>query len=1259
MSGCGDMIKTSFQITKLYELDQISDFIPFPTLTITTNGTLTAACKWSNGQCRTLIYALQYLQTTYPGGSLISRSARQWNTSMTTEPIVWEKQDLWYWTASTVRYNLSLTATHDSDEKAIFTIENESRLKLERMNLILKSKHFAAKVTSEEGSLVMDNSTISCASVTTVSPIWSVGISIGFNNVTFQPFLKASIATLSAPLVHFAPQPSEQDELRSESFEMTESIFINLTFEGTTMIEVETTGDVTFTTRTFTNVKLNQQEGEYLTLKGQNFKTQLKPEQWDEDLQTKQHLTSLWGEDISMDESEKWRRGSLVYWLVSPSSEVVIGEDEDAVDHPNCGSSTFKCTTLDSAFSSAGLNTIDTISLSVSTTLSTPLFFLSSLSLKSSSEESQTITFDVSSLLIVNNPMKTLSLTSLIFTIAASCSSATLFVVEKGEMKFSSCLIGSSEISSPLIVPASTTKLIEVKSDGKLSLIDILIQHIKFTHATLGTVLHLHADSTNSFSGTSTVREITSHGRGSHVVISSSTGLDSESISSLASQIEAWGPTTTNGVRFTQSEIDEFVVIDSTGEVEELIYRWNPYDSKTLFVDRSGGSHSKCGLSVLPCSSISDNANKVGAGESIVVSSAIIVSVGFTSSKALSVESSSNTQPVLSIVNTASFTTQASPLLFTSISFIPLPQTSNQNADTTARTESLFVVESGSLSLTSCSFSSFALSSSPLITHTSGTLTLQSCSVSSITRSTGNGTVLSIEMSTGKSLLLDEIEFWSMPSSKDSPILALSFPPFDESDPDPLFYFTLTNLHFNSMTGMESQPPCFISLVGHDLTNWIEVGDDRFKNSYNQRSLFANYWSFDISNDHSQSLLVLLLPFQYQSDLFVAKRGNDETGTGSVSLPFLTLSACIKDVNSIQADLITVNIIDETRIGGCVVVGEETGTAQTIRISSTEWKGGKIVCEVEGGSVGGGRWEERRRMIAIKRSLVIVSSLTFELRGTSKQIVSVFVVSDNAELSLAECSLTTREVVTTSFVEVGSTGSLTVSDVSCSEGRFGGKGSVVVCVGSGRVEMREVEITSCWFEGGGVVVGGSTRGILIVDSQFRNCSGGSFGSLIRISVFGCSAEVQNCMFEGCTTRIRMDEIADGGRAVGGGCVVIELGHRRSSTRSAPHTSADLSMSSFVSCVLINTSPHPSSPGNLNFVGGSGFLIFVSDAGEHVDLRKVRVVDSVCEKMEGWGKGGFEGGVVVWRGQSLRLDRREMAVKGSSFGLVKEWKRLLF
>ncbi|KAK2948126.1 hypothetical protein BLNAU_16926 [Blattamonas nauphoetae] len=475
------------------ELHRISNFLPFPTLTISnsTSATLTPACKWEGSHCKTLEYALQFLRTTYENDSLLQRQCKQYPNPMTTEPVVLETIDLIYlgYVTSAIYsgYVLSLSATYDTKEGVVFTIIDGSRLTLERIKFSLTHLHQAVMVNSKEGRVAMKNCFFMSESGTTtsISPISSVGNSLILDTVTFSSTLTTSIATLSAPLIRLATDPSEQDELISGSFEMTNSSFTYLTFEGTAMIEVETTGDVTFTTLKLTNVISDQQTGKYLTLKGRSFKTQLKPEQWDEDLQTKQHLTSLWGEDISMDESEKWRRGSLVYWLVSPSSEVVIGLDEDAVDHPNCGSSTFKCTTLDSAFSSAGLNSIDTISFSVSNTLSAPLSFLSSITLKSCSEERQTITLNDTSSMTINTPLITLSLTSLIFTVAKTNSSPTLFVVENGEMKFSSCLIGSSDSLSPLVVPAKTTKLIDVKSDGTLTLIDTLI------HTSLSLTPHL------------------------------------------------------------------------------------------------------------------------------------------------------------------------------------------------------------------------------------------------------------------------------------------------------------------------------------------------------------------------------------------------------------------------------------------------------------------------------------------------------------------------------------------------------------------------------------------------------------------------------------------------------------------------------------------------------------------------------------------------------------------------------------------------
>ncbi|KAK2944913.1 hypothetical protein BLNAU_20156 [Blattamonas nauphoetae] len=518
----------------------------------------------------------------------------------------------------------------------------------------------------------------------------------------------------------------------------------------------------------------------------------------------------------------------------------------------------------------------------ISTTLSSISVAKSSLLIKSSSATKRGIEFDKNGSFIVANSSTDLSFTSIVFTVAQTCLSATLFVVEEGEISFSLCEMGGTSSESVLVLPASLTTLLEVKADGTLTLTNTLIQHIKFSHATLGTVLRLHLDSINTFEGTTEVGEIVSNGIGSHVLIVTSSGLNESSISSLTTKFAPWKPTTTNGVRFTKPEINEFVAIDENEQVDELIYHLNEYDGKTKHVDTDGGSHPNCGLSVLPCSSISNNVDKIEAGETILVYGAVTERTGFIATKNLTVKSSDNTKQVLSIADSASFTTRYSSLTFTDLAFVPLSPSSSQNAESLERAVSLFVVESGSVELKTCSVSSFVIADSPLITHTSGTLTLKSCEISSITRTTGNGTVLSTDMETGKSLLLDDVTFSSMPSSKESALLALSFPPCDEDDSDPLFDFTLTNLVFSSMTGMDSEPPCFISIVGTALASWIEVGDVRFKNSYDNDSNLDSFSSFDKSIELAVSLLFYLRPSE--GPVGVSSSGYTMAKCGSNSL---------------------------------------------------------------------------------------------------------------------------------------------------------------------------------------------------------------------------------------------------------------------------------------------------------------------------------------------------------------------------------------
>ncbi|KAK2944699.1 hypothetical protein BLNAU_20392 [Blattamonas nauphoetae] len=720
------------------EITRISNLVPYPSIRVSKSGKDDPACRWSNTYCLTIQYALQHLKSPLLNGSMFQRECVQYNDSMTTEPVELEKHDLIYVSyssSSTSVYSLSLSAAYDTKEGIMFTITDESRLTAVRVKFLLKSSHQVVTVNSKDGRLAMQNCFVLIESdlTTSKSPINSVGSSLALNNVSFAPTLTASISTLSAPLVHYAPTPSAGKELGSGSCDITNCTLTNLTFPKTTMFVIETSGQVSFLLQPIYRVTTDLEHGKFISLKGQSFKQQIQPSLWHSNPSTSD-LPYFIGEDVSMDEDDKWRTGSLVYWLISPSIEIFIGSVENAVDHPNCGSSTFQCTTLDSAFKSAGLNDLSTLSLSTSTSLSSELSAKSLWVIKSSSATKQEIEFDKTGSIEVASSGSKLSFESIVFTVAPTCQSATLIVIEEGEISFS--------------------------SSGTLTLTDTLIQHIAFSHATLGSAICLHLGATISSSGTKPITDISSQAAGSHVLVLSSTELESSSIESIATQFTTWGPTlTTNGARFSKAQIDEFVEID-TGRVDELIYHWHPYEGITMFVDSEGRDHPKCGLSALPCSSLSANVENVGDGEAIVVCSALTETTGFIATKDLSVKTSDDTKQTLSVSSSTTFTSRSSSLAFTNLKFVPLTSNPSQNVEPLGRTDSLFVVESGSIELTDCSLSSFVIANKPLITHMSGSLTLESCEISSITRSSGNGTVLDTKMEDITSISLNEVRMF-------------------------------------------------------------------------------------------------------------------------------------------------------------------------------------------------------------------------------------------------------------------------------------------------------------------------------------------------------------------------------------------------------------------------------------------------------------------------------------------------------------------
>ncbi|KAK2943003.1 hypothetical protein BLNAU_22084 [Blattamonas nauphoetae] len=917
------------------EITRISNLVPYPSIRVSKSGKDDPACRWSN---------------TY--------------------------------------------SAYDTKEGIMFTITDESRLTAVRVKFLLKSSHQVVTVNSKDGRLAMQNCFVLIESdlTTSKSPINSVGSSLALNNVSFAPTLTASISTLSAPLVHYAPTPSAGKELGSGSCDITNCTLTNLTFPKTTMFVIETSGQVSFLLQPIYRVTTDLEHGKFISLKGQSFKQQIQPSLWHSNPSTSD-LPYFIGEDVSMDEDDKWRTGSLVYWLISPSIEIFIGSVENAVDHPNCGSSTFQCTTLDSAFKSAGLNDLSTLSLSTSTSLSSELSAKSLWVIKSSSATKQEIEFDKTGSIEVASSGSKLSFESIVFTVAPTCQSATLIVIEEGEISFSSCLIGTTISESTLVLPTSTATLIEVQAAGTLTLTDTLIQHIAFSHATLGSAICLHLGATISSSGTKPITDISSQAAGSHVLVLSSTELESSSIESIATQFTTWGPTlTTNGARFSKAQIDEFVEID-TGRVDELIYHWHPYEGITMFVDSEGRDHPKCGLSALPCSSLSANVENVGDGEAIVVCSALTETTGFIATKDLSVKTSDDTKQTLSVSSSTTFTSRSSSLAFTNLKFVPLTSNPSQNVEPLGRTDSLFVVESGSIELTDCSLSSFVIANKPLITHMSGSLTLESCEISSITRSSGNGTVLDTKMEDITSISLNEVTFSSMSSSKESSLLALSFPSLDEDEPAPLFDFTLTNLHFVEMTGNEDE-----------LGDWISENDTRFEGSYTETTPLNHFWSFDAFHELPASLLFYLLPST--GSVGVSSSGYDMGKCGSNSVWCSTIERSLTRLTPQNTKKIVV--MDEVLLSTSIELPDELTFAGNPNEPST------CVVSAAGSFVSEGI------------DFTTFSKLIFSLPST--QTAEAVIVHSSITLTLSHLELSSTAESSACFLKVG-TGSADLSDI--------------------------------------------------------------------------------------------------------------------------------------------------------------------------------------------------------------------------------------
>ncbi|KAK2945551.1 hypothetical protein BLNAU_19508 [Blattamonas nauphoetae] len=383
-----------------------------------------------------------------------------------------------------------------------------------------------------------------------------------------------------------------------------------------------------------------------------------------------------------------------------------------------------------------------------------------------------------------------------------------------------------------------------------------------------------------------------------------------------------------------------------------------------------------------------------------------------------------------------------------------------------------------------------------------------------------------------------------------------------------------------------------------------------------------------------------LLPFLRGNKVFVGKDGDDDND-GLDDAPLRTLFAAFKMMKDDGVSFGTILVSDVAVIGKTI----QLETDKKYDVVNEEDKKGQVSCSIDDGEWKTGTGRVVEAMVRLEIVSLSFSELEFSGFASPVGINSVFSVEVQSTLTLTACSIASSHEITHTLAKVSHDGTLLVDGLEVSQVRFGGKGSVFVVGSKGRVEMEDGEVSSTSLEGGAVVWGSSESGMEVTETKFVGCTGRQFGSLIRVSVFGCRVSVVKCVFADCRTVVGMEEMRGGEERVGGGCVVIKLGARSKMTRHSPASSADLSSTHFSNCILTSPDSHSSS-----MVGGAAFLIESMEKNGRIDFTETEVRNCTCG--EGLKREGTDGGVIVWRTSRPHTDRRRMRVVGCGVGQVE-------
>ncbi|KAK2942120.1 hypothetical protein BLNAU_22963 [Blattamonas nauphoetae] len=441
------------------------------------NGRDTQDCKWALSYCKTLGYGITFLHEQYQDRSFIPSTIRfAYNETYTEKDVQISKQIITVAGETTknqaiseVTRSLIKIDTTIKEGAFLITVRDQGALTMTNLDMIPLAKCSLISLESDGEWVVLDNVGIMATSATTYkySLIKTTAKPITIKNTLFNTSL-ADKAIFAQPLLNLFTNAEAEILLDNVTFKNLKIAEKTAEIPATPIIKIESNGAISFTDTTFDECEYSSTDNEKIFIAGSRLHTQIKAAQWKNSFLPTQLRPELMGTDESIGTDHEWYTGSLMYYLVPPVTRILLNTSvTETSTHPNCGSSRFTCSSLDSGYRSAETNEFEEVEMQTDSELLKTMTVTHKVVIQSQSETAiRTITQKSDSGIVVNAEGKTVTLQHMIFNLVPAKTLETFISVEAGELSLGTVTFGTNAETA---LKDSLHSLIRIK-EGSLTL---------------------------------------------------------------------------------------------------------------------------------------------------------------------------------------------------------------------------------------------------------------------------------------------------------------------------------------------------------------------------------------------------------------------------------------------------------------------------------------------------------------------------------------------------------------------------------------------------------------------------------------------------------------------------------------------------------------------------------------------------------------------------------------------------------------------